>query len=373
MPKGLASSVARHLRLHPPPTDEDGTLPGVRVLAKTLGVSVPTVCKALRLLEKEQFLEAGGDRRKWRLTNSPSTLPLTPSPSPVRPISGKLLFLTPQPLGGERFSGVEVFASLLDRLAPSGWEVMYRVQKFTEAKNPRRSWDQLLAVMNPQAIVVLGGTPVLATWAARQKCRTLFLGGDPGDTGLPVIAVKLAQMLEEAATRLLAMGHRRIMLPLCARQTSIVEKCRRVAAALSGPGRKSENPLLIVETGYMGPEVIVNLLRRQWKKAVPDAVIFLDWREFVAASSFFNQVGIVIPRDLSVIILSQNTAIEWHVPPISHFEHPVKMISRIIARWVVDEKTEGNPGTLTEVKALWNERQSVIARSTAVKVPGKPR
>jgi DNA-binding LacI/PurR family transcriptional regulator len=360
--KDLASAVARHLRHHVPPAHADGTIPGVRLLAKTLEVSVPTLCKALHLLEAEGFLESGGGRRKWRLADPSSQASEPLSGSALRTTSRRLLFLTPQPLGEQRFSGVEVFASLLDRLATSEWEVVYRVERFSEAKTPRRSWDELLATMDPGAMVVLGGTPVLAQWADKLPCRTLFFGGDPGSVGLPLLAVSLSTMLKDAAARLLALGHRRILLPLCARLPYIVEKCSRVANTLNTAGKRLEKSLVIEESRYMGPEVIVNLLRKHWKKDPPDAVIFLDWREFVAASGFFNRAGILIPRDVSVIILSQNTAMEWYSPAISHYEHPVKLMSRSIARWVLDENAKRDPGMFPEVKATWHERQSVITR-----------
>lgn len=372
--KTLVETVVLELRKHLGKGEMRESLPGVRLLSQTLGVSVPTVCKALQVLEAEGFLKSGGDRRRWRLANPSSGVTEPLSVSALKTTSRRVLFLTPQPLGNGRFGGVEAFASLIDRLASSDWELVYRVEQFSDAKNPRRSWDQLMATMNPGAMIVLGGTPVLAKWAAKLPCRTLFLGGDPGSVGLPLIAVSLSMMLEEAAARLLAMGHRRILLPLCARLPYIVEKCSRVANNLNRAGIKQGNSFVLVESQYTGPEIIVNLLRKQWKNDPPDAVIFFDWREFLAASGFFNQAGIMIPRDVSVIILSQNTSMEWHLPSISHYEHPVKMISRSIARWVLDKNVRCDPGMFPEVKATWHEGNSVTTRIAPSNVnEGMPR
>lgn len=208
----LVESVARELRVHHAAGKIKDKLPGLRVLSRTLGVSVPTVSKALQILEAEGFLKSGGDRRGWRLANPSSRVPEPPSVPARATTSRRVHFLTPQPLENERFSGMDALASLLNRLAHSEWEVVYRVERFSEAKNPRRSWDQLVATMQPEAMIVLGGTPVVAKWAAKLPCRTLFLSGDPGCVGLPLIAVSLSVMLEEASARLLAKGHRRILL-----------------------------------------------------------------------------------------------------------------------------------------------------------------
>ena len=115
--------------------------------------------------------------------------------------------------------------------------------------------------------------------------------------------------------------------------------------------------------------VITALLRGQWKEEPPDAVIFLDWREFVAAESFFNEAGVSIPRDVSVIVLSQNGTMEWHQPAISHYEHPVKPMARAIAKWVL----HGKAGLATEedheFPARWVSRESVRPRAGAAGPP----
>jgi DNA-binding LacI/PurR family transcriptional regulator len=120
------------------------------------------------------------------------------------------------------------------------------------------------------------------------------------------------------------------------------------------------------ETSYSRPEVLVDLLRRHWRRQVPDAVVFLDWREFIAASGFFREAGILIPRDVSVILLSQNPDMDWHLPSITHLHHPVRAMARISARWVAAGKSGPAILPTTEVKAKWVEGQSVVSRRKGV-------
>jgi DNA-binding LacI/PurR family transcriptional regulator len=318
------------------------SFPGVRLLARTLNVSVPTVCRALHWLEGEGLLESAGDRRRWRVKSAvkpPKKRAAVVAAPKVRAGSsnnaaGRLLFLTARPLGVEKHSGVEVFAELLDHLTVKGWEVMYRVEKFSSAKSPRRSWDELVRMTEPDAIVVLLGTSVLAEWAKRTGIRTLFFGGDVGESGVPILSLKVQTMLRQALEHLFSTGHRSVLFPLCERTPVFVKRCRDLAAETAAAWGLEEKTVVLPETAYARPEVLVNLLRRHCRKQVPDAVVFLDWREFMAASCFFNEMGIVIPRDLSVIILSQNANMDWFLPNITHFQHPVRSMAKIIAKWV---------------------------------------
>lgn len=363
--RGLVRTVAEELRNQVVPRHVGGFLPGTRILAQTLGVSVPTVCKALRFLGEEGVLEGGGNRRRWRVAVG---LPVRPSgrsgktktAGGVRP--QRLLFITSQPLSVARYSGVEVFAALLDKLAMSEWEVVYRVVDYQNARKPRRSWDELMQAIQPDALMVLSGTEVIGKWAMKWGIRTLFVGGSPGTSGVPLIRVSVAAMFREAAGHLLELGHRRIMFPLCGRPPSVAENVRLVADELTSAAGIPRDRLVVGTSPYSGPQIMIDLLRKQWRMGGPDALIFLDWREFIAAEGFLRSVGVLIPGDVSVIVLSHNSMMEWHQPPISHFEHPVIPLARAIARWVVNDRPARNTSASMEFKARWVSCQSVLAR-----------
>jgi DNA-binding LacI/PurR family transcriptional regulator len=360
---GLVEVVAGELRGRVERGELTGTIPGVRSLAKALGVSVPTMCRALRQLQVEGVLEAGGDRRRWRVSESVGNSGKESSARSPRSGNsetkkfGRLLFIAPHPLSKERHSGVEVFSELLDQLGTSGWEVMYRVVNFWSAKKPRKSWQELLKLTKPDAVVALVGTPVLGNWLKDQRMRTLFLGGSSGDSQVPVVAVRVTTMLQDALDRLTSLGHRSILLPLCGRARGLVQKCHDLVAA-----HPMGDCVVIAETAYEGPELVLDLLRRQWRERAPDALILLDWREFMAASGFFREADVMIPRDVSVVILSQNANMDWNIPAITHFEHPVNLMARLISKWVVHGGLLPSADPFIEVHARWMERASVAAR-----------
>jgi hypothetical protein len=53
---------------------------------------------------------------------------------------------------------------------------------------------------------------------------------------------------------------------------------------------------------------------------------------------------------------------EWHMPRITHFEHPVKPMARMISKWVTEGNKPPAPQGSIEVRARWVEGESVAAR-----------
>lgn len=345
------------------------TLPGVRGLSKVLGVSVPTVCRALHLLEGEGLLDGGGGRRRRRVAaEKPAAEVARNARGGAAKRGGRLLFLSGHALGSERQSGVEVFAAILDLLGPKGWEVTHRVVGFGNTAKPRQAWDEMLRLNRPDALIVLNGTATLAKWASNQGLRTLFLGGESGDSGVPMLAIRTSSMLATALEKLVATGHERILLPMCGRTPTFVNACRKATHAWLIAAKVSPSRLIIAETPYAAPEVMADLIRAYWKKHSPDALISMDCREFVAASCAFKQLRVSIPEDVSVVNLSHNPSMSWHVPAISHFEHPVKQLARTAAKWVMDGKGGRVPSsreTFVEVRANWVEGGSILNRKQA--------
>lgn len=341
------------------------TLPGVRTLAEALGVSVPTVCRALRLLEGEGALSGGGGRRRWQIV-CPSEARSTKRPRALKP-GGRLLFLSDDSLGSDRQSGVEVFATILDLIGNKDWMVMHRVMEFRNAVRPRKAWDEILRLNQPDALIALRGTAVLARWALERGVRILFLGGESVND-VPMLAIRTSTMLATTLEKLISTGHERILLPMCGKKPAFVNGCRQAAHDWLLAAGVSTSRLIVAETAYAAPEVMADLIRAYWKKHSPDALISLDYREFVAASCALKSLEISIPEDVSVVTLTHNPSINWHLPAISHFEHPVKQLARTAAKWVMDGKSGRAPSsreTFVEVRANWVEGGSILNRKQA--------
>lgn len=345
--------------------DLSGNLPGARLLAKALGVSVPTICKALHKLHEEGVLVAGGDRKRWQVGDlkAPSANARSGSARHIGSHPGRLLFISSLPLSTERQSGVEVFTHILDMLGAKGWEVMHRSVPFVSARKPHRSWDELLRFSKPDAMIVMGGSEVFATWARQNQIRTLFVGGDSGKNLLPTIMVRVSIMLRQALERLISTGHRRILIPLCGRIPQFAEKCRKQTAECAADLGIDPACVVFAESEYSSPDVIAGALRQQWRKQAPDALIIFDWREYLAASSFLKEAAVSIPADVSVVLLSQNPTMDWHIPLLCHFAHPVEEIARASAKWVLHGKPLPGGGQFMEFNPRWVEGKSIANRT----------
>lgn len=360
----LAAQVARDLRERLVKGHEGEMLPGVRVMARILGVCVPTVSAALRLLADEGWVAGGGHRRRWLIAGGDrpqADLPDTPTPlaQPGKTVKN-LLFLTSNSLATQPVFGFELLAALLRKIHGTGWDISHRAESFAVASKPRRPWDEWLLMEPVDALVVLTGTPALGTWAMANGIRTLFVGGDSGNTGVPMLAVRVITMLRDAASRLFSTGHRRALLPLFARPARMAALCRRTARELYSDSLGFPQRVVIAESRYAAPEITVNLLRQQWLKNPPDALILLDWREFVAASAFLREAGLEIPRDLSVIVLSQDASMDWHLPSLCHYRIPTKKMVKIISKWLEPGATAAPP--FQELQADWVPNDSVFPR-----------
>ncbi|MGA0845236.1 MAG: substrate-binding domain-containing protein [Luteolibacter sp.] len=340
------------------------SLPGVRLLADELSVSVPTVCRALHRLEKEGVLLAGGGRRRWRVADRPAALQgeilhTGRLDLPHR----RLLYISPHPLGSEKFSGVEVFAAMLDQLGSQGWDVSHRMIPFVSARKPHRSWDKLLELARPDAIVVNSGSQVVAEWLSKQSIRSCFLGGDSGDFEIPTLGVSTPTMFGEALAHLLELGHRSIWMPLCGRTDRMLRHCKETIAKETLKIGVSEDCVRISSSVDSSPELLMNMARKEYSTRKPDALVVLDWREFVALSGYLARSGIQIPKDLSVIVLSHNANMTWHRPAIAHFEIPSSQIARKICTWISHPERWGPTDKPVLIRARWIEGSSVLARN----------
>lgn len=366
--RGLPQALAARLREQLAAGKFADGLPGLRLLAADAGVSVPTVAGALRLLAAEGLLVAGGERRRWRVvsTRRPPRVHgrSGASEGPAAHGSGRLLFLSSHSFSSGNLPGIEVFAELVGEVSHAGWETFHRVIPFDGARKARESWRRILDMTEPDAVVVLVGTPLMAAWLKAMGMRCLFIGGNAGDTGVPTLATRISTMVAQAVRRLLASGHRRILMPFCGRQDKFTRNCVKCAREAIETAGAAADSFVAVETPYIGPDVIVNLLRKYWPLHKPDALLTIDWREFVAASSYLRTEGLEIPRDVSAIILSQDASMDWHLPPISHFEIPTKAIAKMAAQWVQTGKLpKSRPNSSVLVPPRWVGGGSVANRN----------
>ena len=51
----------------------------------------------------------------------------------------------------------------------------------------------------------------------------------------------------------------------------------------------------------------------------------------------FRDVGLKVPDDLSVIVLSSDPAMAWYWPAPAHFRQPLETMAKAAVEWMLDD------------------------------------
>lgn len=308
------------------------TLPGLRVLARALGISPPTVADALKTLVAEGLLTAGGPRRRMEVV-------VAASQEPSVRVNRVLWFVTAAGFDKAIHGITETLSFLQQMVAGTGWEVRHRVMAYGYSENRGNQWDRMLAAERPDAMVVWSGRPPLAAWAAQRNLRTLFLGGATEGNEVTMFAVRSVDMIRHAVEELISRGHRRLFLPLCNRPPTLVKAVREaVGRPLRALGVKGNVKDWVPTSPYEDPQVIEAMVLQAVRGPQrPTGWIFFDWRELLAATCVFRDLGLKVPDDLSTIVLSSDPAMGWFWPAPAHFRQPVEAMAKAAVEWMLDE------------------------------------
>ncbi|BCU76334.1 substrate-binding domain-containing protein [Luteolibacter sp. LG18] len=330
-------------------------LPGTRVLAGLLGVSQPTVQLALIELAKDGVLESAGERKAYRVKERGAK-----AAADATPKTRRVILLTHQAIERTAESGRQTFETLQRLLSTAGWQVEFRVVDFLHARTPHRSWDNLIGAEPGEPVVALFGRPCLAEWALKRGVRMVFLGGVTDGYEVPVVAVKSAHLLSEAYRKLIALGHKRIVTPLCDRPQSYLDTMKETAKAeLEAAGFAYSPAYHTPESDYLRPDVTWSILETLFKRERPTALVLLDWRELVTVTCFLMRIGLRVPEDVSVVLLNDQVNAEWFQPDLARFKFPIARMARRLKAWV-EEKWEPEDMRMG-VAAEWVPGESIAA------------
>ncbi|MCB1133052.1 MAG: substrate-binding domain-containing protein [Verrucomicrobiae bacterium] len=308
-------------------------LPGTRLLAEETGVSAPTVSAALALLENEGLLERGGERRAFRVRARSA------APRKSRREIRTAAVLTHADVGDLPHTTRRVIESIRFLLVRSGWRMEIRTFDFLHAKRPHRSWNKLVPPAPEIPMVAVFGRPAIAEWAETEGRRMMFLGGFPGDTGVPMVGVKSALLVEEAIARLTALGHQHIVMPLCDRPPSFAASLKEaMRSRIEQAGFVFVPSYHCPESDYQQPGVIWNMMESAFRLKPPTAVVALDWKEMVTISCFVAKLGLRIPKDISLVVLNEQMEADWFVPKLACFRFPVNRLAKTVANWVTGKE-----------------------------------
>lgn len=334
-----------------------GELPGLRFLAKALGVGHGNVATALSRLVRDGLVENRGARCRFRVRSD-----ALPAPAALPQNLRHLVFLTPRDLGA---APNEAFwmtvARIGEILGPEHWTIRVHAVDYGTDQRHHAQWEAVLQLERPQAVIAVRGTPALAEWG--RVCGVPFFqfAGSPGTAQVPCVGYAGAAMVEEAVQRAVSQGHRNITVPLLDRPPAFLKAFRKALASAvhAAGGRFSASVSTPVEHEF-SPAAMRRCLRRVWRIRPPTALITLSWFEYLAAFSFLQQQGLRVPKDVSLICLSDDPTAAWMNPEPARFVHDSGRVSEVLADWVsAPPSFADDRAPFIEVASHWTQGSSL--------------
>jgi len=298
-----------------------GSLPGRERLARELGVNHKTVEAAVRRLVAEGWLVAQGGTRRRRIVVAEE-----------RP---KARELRVRILAYDRSSMTMPWHNLLlDQLHKAGFPANFAVKTLTELGMDVGRVERYVKRSDADVWIVNAGSRGVLEWFSQQEVPAIAMFGR--FTGLPIASAspRNAPAMQEAVRRLVALGHRRIVLLVGDERRKpfpslFEQRFLKELAALGLPVGRYNLPDW--EPHADGLRACLDAL---FLKTAPSALIFGETRFFVAGQQHLARRGIHAPEDVSLICSDFDPSFDWCKPSISHFRWAYEPVVRRVLRWV---------------------------------------
>jgi DNA-binding LacI/PurR family transcriptional regulator len=348
-PRSLVSQVADLIRERIESGQLGPSLAGEEEVGRLFDVSRPTVRGALALLEAAGVLEKArkGLARKvnpgWFGRSKPA-------------ITARLLIA--QPLH-EMTAGTQAgIRQTRLRLLSHGVQVTFQVSTAFRAQNPARTLAKDLSDANPDVWLVVDATPQMEGWFEKRQLPAVFVGGSYGHT-LPRAGGDGDQAIRAAATRLLDLGHRRIVYLLHnAYGVQMVDPFREVMLARGAGWDERYNVLRWKDDAAN----LYPMIERMFSSAKPPtAFIALGVRNLLPLVSWTAQHGLCVPRDFSVIQVLDDPTLEYFYPPITRFVLDRDKLCHAVTELALQVARAGKPSNVAEMIPMFE----VSGRSVA--------
>ena len=310
--------VAEHLRAEVLRGGLSGKMPGVNPLVAELGVGHKTVNAALRMLENEGILvnQGRGAQRKIML-------PENHAPPGLRVA---VLFYEK----GNEAQDLHIRFQM--KLKAAGHTVVHAPKNLTDIGGSMRRLARMIKETEADAWVVIAGTEEVLQYFVQRQIPVFALFGWMSQLRVAGIAPNLVPATVGATRRLIALGHRRIVL-------------LESHLTLSSPGR--EGAAFLDELAAHGIEVgsynmpgweggfdgFYRCLESLFARTPPTAIFIYSVAEYVATLQFLAHRGLRVPGDVSLVCCDMAPYFRRYQPTISHVRWNDQLMVNRIGRW----------------------------------------
>ena len=319
-PLPVVEQLVEHLRGAIARGELGGSMPGIRHLASTLGVSSNTVAAALERLSREDFLKPQGHGRRSQIV-LPEDF--------VRPAYRVTLLLYDR-----EDLQVSHVAEIQQCLKEEGHVVNIADRTLVELGMKVKQIARMVNQTKTDAWVILSATQEVLEWFVNHSVPVFALFGR--FRGLPLAGTGPDNVaaFRAAVRRLVELGHRRIVLlqPDHMRKPTPGLLLRETLDELESHG---------IQTGRYNlpdweqtPEGLRRCLDSLFALSPPTALILDRAHEYIATHQHLARQGILTPRDVSLICTDYDLYFEWCEPSVSCIRWDSRPWVRRIVRWV---------------------------------------
>ncbi len=312
--------LARHLRSEILRGGLGETLPGIAQLVRELGVGTETAIAAVAMLEREGLVASQGARR-------PRSIRRTAKVSTAPGLNIEIL------LYEDSDARDEIMIDLRHQLHETGHSPNFSRRTLLElGMDPKRVAGFVHRTPADAWVVRAGSRPILE-WFAARATPAFAMFGRQAEVDLASVATVKSPALAEALDKLVALGHRRIVM-------MVREERRKPHPGL--PERRFLQKLqaLGVAVGPYHlpdwenhPEGFHSRLESLFERTPPTVLIFDEPALFFATEHFLSRRRLAVPEDVSLLVLEDHPAFAWFRPPVSHLRTDSRQWVRRVVQW----------------------------------------
>ena len=289
------------------------------VLVRRLGVGTKTVVAAMDMLKREGVLIAPGMRRRNQI---------------VAADRGKRAGLKIQMLLYEESdSHDEHMVELRGRLEERGHQVAFVGKTLADLKFDVNRVARLVSKTEGDAWVIRAGPRAVLEWFAAQPIPAFAMFGRQTKLPMASLATLKSPAVAKALRRLVDLGHRRIVL-------LVREERRKPTPGLFERRYLEELERLGIEVGpYNLPDwendrlSFHRCLDSLFRHTPPSALLVSESALFFATLQHLTNMGLAVPRNVSLISLDDHSAFEWFEPEVSRIRTDTRRWVPRIVKW----------------------------------------